>query len=215
MKNKAFIGWLVTVMCFSGFKLNALDENKANSFENRLSSVLSQEQISSFKKGYLENTEQFCNALGSLYDPLGNDILEPKKLCDISYLNKIKKLLKGMPSSIEKARKDFAQKQHDVDVRMANGIFSEETDRAFFVEFQKNDQTSKWVDEFCEIHQSIVHKLEQVMDFLIDNQGHYQFQKNEIRFDSMEKVKIGNMLFEEISNLKQKQIAHFNLLPKF
>jgi hypothetical protein len=193
-------------MCFLGNNLAALDDTRPD---------FSIEQKTVFAKKSLELFEQFCNTLKSLYNPLGKDILEPHKLCDISHLNKIDYLLDEMPASIKKCQALYIQQQHDLETMLADDLFSKPEDRALFLQgLEENDNASRWVTQHCEIHKSLVEKLGQLIKFLINNQSHYQIQNKQLVFDSMDRIKKVSGLFEEISNLKQKEIEHLNLLPR-
>ncbi|MDN3505446.1 MAG: hypothetical protein P0S95_07720 [Rhabdochlamydiaceae bacterium] len=203
--NKFLTVSLSTIMCIVGSNIFAVDNNDSNfSF--------SKEKRIFYTEKTTKNIEQLFIDIQSLYTPLGTNVLDTQKLCDIAYLYKMKKLLNQAATGIEKCQASFFQTQHNTLTQLLDKMSFDDEERIFITNYLENDKGDKLLNAYCTIHKSIMKKAKEFMEFCINNHGHYRAQNQQLLFDSTDRLKKSSALLEEIASLQIKENNFMNSL---
>jgi hypothetical protein len=207
MRSKIFTTYLQIIFCFGFTQLIAVDQ-KSREYCAR------EEQPLNFQEKYAANFQQLCNSLKSIYALLSTDFFESQKLCDLSYLNTLKISLEAMPVEAQKCHTLYFEQNSDINAQFAAELLSSGDDQTIALKEAYDDQVRTWITESSNIQIAFVQKLVELVDFFIENQGHYQSENNQIEFDSIENAEKFVLLSNELDALKQKELDQLKFLPK-
>jgi len=207
MKSKIFSTYLQLIFCF-GFTQLIADDQKSQAHCAR------EEQPLNFQEKYAANFQQLCSSSKSIYALLSTDFFEPQKLRDLSYLNSLKISLEEMPIEAKKCHTLYFQQNSDINAQFAAELLSSGDDQTLALKEAYDDKIRSWITESSNIQIAFVQKLVELVDFFIENQGHYQCENNQIEFDSIENAEKFVLLSNELDALKQKELDQLKFLPK-
>jgi len=207
MRSKIFITYLQLIFCFGIAQLIAVDQKSA-------AYSTQEEQQFNFQEKYAQNFHQLCTSLKSIYALLSTDFFESQQLCDVSYLNTLKMSLEEMPVEAQKCYTLYFEQNSVINAQFAGELHCCGDNQTMALKEAYDEKVRDWITESSNIQIAFVQKLVELVDFFIENQGHYQSENNQIEFDSIENAEKFLLLSNELDALKQKELDQLKFLPK-